>query len=185
MPIDMSLATAPPKKRAANPSSGRTSVKSADTPEVLSQNEKRTNGLLGLAQLVQGGLLMFGQFADAGAIGQLFPPVAKELANVADSNDTIAKPIDVMIEVGPYGALIAAVLPLGMQIAANHGLIDAGRLMGQGVVPPAVLDAQMKTQMLQMQAAAVAQQNEAIAQAQKAHSDLQDALKAQNQAQAA
>lgn len=164
MAIDMSLAKAPPKK-----TTGTRRV-AAPTPQIdtRSVNQKRNEGLLGLAQIGQGILWMVGQYADAAAIGQHWPPVAQELANVADTSDFVAKPIDFLIEVGPYGGLIAALLPLGLQIAANHGWVDATKLVGQGVVPPDVLEAQMKAQVAKMQADAMRAQQEALIEARKA-----------------
>jgi hypothetical protein len=167
MPIDMSQAVkAPPRKSTPGRSNARQAA--AVQPATQSLNEARRQGLMGLAQLGQGVALLFGQYADAAAIGQFFPPVAAELANVADGNDTFAKPIDILIEVGPYGGLIAAVLPFGLQIAANHGWVKAETLAGQGVVPPQVLESQMKARMAQMQAEALRQQRDAIRQAQEA-----------------
>lgn len=175
MPIDMSAAKAPPKK--ANPGTTRRAtpaVKAA--PETQSLNERRTQGLMGLASLGQGLCLMMGQYADAAAIGQLFSPVAKELSNVADTSDLIAKPIDFLIEVGPYGALIAAVTPLALQFMANHGAIDANRLSGQGVVPPAVLESQMKAQVAQMQTQALMQQKSAMREAAEAQKQFEEMM---------
>lgn len=175
MPIDMSAATAPPKRRGPN---SRTAAKATAVAEqqATPNVQRRSDGLMGLAQMAQGLCAVTGLYADAAAIGMFFPPVAGELAKVADSNETIAKPIDFLIEVGPYGALIGAVMPFAFQIAANHGWIDASRLVGQGVVPPAVLDAQMKTQVMQMAADAQRQQNEALAAAQKAQTEYQSAM---------
>jgi hypothetical protein len=165
MPIDMSNAKAPPRKKTP---ATRTPTKVVPETSDNSLNAKRVDGVLGLAQIGQALCVMLGQNADAAAIGTHFPPIAQELANIADSNDAIAKPIDFLLEVGPYGALIAAVLPFGLQIAANHGWVDASRLMGQGVVPPAVLEAQMQAQIARMQTEAVRQQQEAINEARKA-----------------
>lgn len=167
MPIDMSLATKAPPKKAGTRKIG------VATPQVdtRSVNQKRTEGLLGLAQLGQGILLLVGQYADAAAVGQHFPPVAQELANIADTSDFVAKPIDLLIEVGTYGGLIAALLPLGLQIAANHGRIDATRLAGQGVVPPDVLEAQMKANVAKMQAEAMKAQQHALMEARKAQQE--------------
>lgn len=184
MPLDMSLATAPPRKGTSGTSGRKTATpKTQPVPETTSNLERRANGLAGLGQLVQAGCLMFGQYADAAAIGQHFNPIAVELAKIADSNEAVAKPIDFLIEVGPYGALVTAVLPMALQIAANHGWVDASRLMGQGVMPPAVLDAQMRTQVMQMQAEAVRAQNAALAAAQEAQKEFEAALREQNQAE--
>lgn len=185
MPLDMSAATAPPKKSAGTRTSNRKAPAPLVTePEPNASVNRRAEGMNGIAQIVQAGCLMFGQYADAAAIGQFFPPISKELAQIAETNEAISKPIDFLIEIGPYGGLIAAVLPFGLQIAANHGWADASRLMGQGVVPPAVLDAQMKTQMMQMQAEALRAQNAAVAAANAAQKEMQDALREQQEANA-
>lgn len=177
MPIDMSAAKAPPRKRA--PRSNTASATPAPQVDVRSHVERRTEGLNGLAQLGQGLCLMFGQYADAATIGQHFPPVASELAKVAETTDVVAKPIDFLIEVGPYGSLIAAVMPLAMQLAANHGLIDASKFGGQGVVPPGVLEAQMKAQMARMQSEALLAQKQAMEEAQRVQKEFEELMKAQ------
>ena len=172
VPIDMSAAKAPPRKTVGT----RRTTPVESRVDTRSVTEKRNEGLLGLAQLGQGILLMVGQYADAAAIGQHFPPVAQELAKVAETSDFIAKPIDFLIEVGPYGGLIAALFPLGLQIAANHGLVDASRLIGQGVVPPDVLEAQMKAQVAKMQADAMRAQQEALLEARKAQEEYEKVM---------
>lgn len=167
MPIDMSLAKAPPAKRAAVAKKAATPAVSTDAP-AKSLNEQRFEGMMGLASLGQGICLMTGLHADAMTIGKLFPPVAKEIANIADDNETIAQPIDFLIKIGPYGALIAAGLPFVMQILANHKVIDASKAMGQGIVPPEVLEAQMKAEMMRMQAEAMRAQQQAMNEANEA-----------------
>jgi hypothetical protein len=178
MPIDMSAAKAPPRKRAANTSNAKQNTLSVET---MSQTERRAKGLMELAQLGQGICLMAGLYADAAAIGQHFPPVAGELANVADSSDMIAKPIDFIIEVGPYGALIAAGMPLVMQILANHRVLKADMLLSQGVVPPELLEEQMKAQVARMQLEARKQQQQAMYEAQQAQKEF-DAMMAEQTA---
>jgi len=178
MPIDMTAAKAPPRKRAAvGPASNRT----AAIPETHSLTEKRAKGLMELAQLGQGLLLMTGQYADAAAIGQHFPPIAGELAKIADGSDVIAKPIDFLIEVGPYGALIAAGMPLVMQLMANHRLLKADMLMSQGVVPPELLEAQMKAQVARMQSDAMKAHQMAMQEAEQAQRELDEMMAAQRQ----
>ena len=174
MPIDMSLATKAPPRKATR--SGGTRVLSA-APETKSITERRAEGLSGLAQLGQGLCLMLGLYADAAAIGQHFDPLAVEVAKLAEQYEVVAKPLDILIEVGPFGALIAAALPLGLQLAANHGWIDAQKAMSQGVVPPAVLEAQMKAQMAQMQAQAMKAQQQAMLEAQNAQAEYEAMMK--------
>lgn len=174
MAIDMSAIKAPPAKRGTTSSRSRAAQQVAETRTL---NEKRTEGLLGLGQLGQGICLMVGLYADAAAIGQHFPPVAKELANVADTADIVAKPIDFLIEIGPYGALVAAAVPLALQIMANHGMIDATKMVGQGIVPPQVLESQMRAEVARMQAVAMRQQQEAMAEARKAQAEYERLVK--------
>lgn len=173
MPIDMSLAAAkaPPRKNASGTRRALTAA-----PETKSITERRAEGLSGLAQLGQGLCLMLGQYADAAALGRHFEPVAIETAKLAERYDVIAKPIDVLIEVGPFGAFIAALMPLGLQLAANHGWIDAERVASQGVVPPSVLEAQMKAEMARMQAQAMQAQRQAMMDAQQAQREYESMM---------
>lgn len=172
--IDMSAASAPPKRRAPNT---RAAVKAVPAePEPTGKVGYRETGLNGLGQLGQGLCAAFGLHADAAAIGMFFPPLAHEVAVVAETNEVISKPIDFLIEVGPYGALIGAALPFVFQIAANHGLINAAQFAGQGVVSPAVLEARMQASMLRMAADAQKAQNEALAAARQAQTEYNDAM---------
>lgn len=172
--IDMSAVGAPPKRRTPNTRAAAKTV--AAEPEPTGKIGYRETGLNGLGQMAQGICAIAGLHADAAAIGMFFPPVATELAKVAETNETVAKPIDFLIEIGPYGALIGALMPFAMQIAANHRWINAAHFAGQGVQPPEVLEARMQAQMLQMAANAQKAQNEALAQARKAQEEFQAAM---------
>jgi hypothetical protein len=112
--------------------------------------------------------LLTGQFADAAAIGQHWQGVAVELANVSEEYESVAKPVDFLIKVGPFGALIAAGMPFVLQILANHKIVPAASLAGQCIMPPEVLEAQMRAQILRMQADAVRAQNDALQEARDA-----------------
>lgn len=163
MPIDMSAAKAPPRRTPSR------TVKATPPPvESKTLNDKRREGLMGLAQLAQGLCLMTQQYADAATIGQHFPPFGAEIANLADTYDVVAKPIDFLIEIGPFGAVIAAGMPFVLQLLANHKVIDGSRMAGQGIVPPEVLEAQMKAQVAQMQAEALLEQRRAMTEARDA-----------------
>jgi len=162
MAIDMSAAKAPPAKRTTAKATAAKATPAPDVTPGKSLNQQRFEGLLGLAQLGQGICLMAGLHADAMTIGQHFPPVAKEIANIADDNDSVAQPLDFIIKVGPYGALIAAAMPFVMQILANHKVIDPAKAIGQGIVPPEVLEAQMKAELMRMQAEAMQAQQQAV-----------------------
>lgn len=184
MPIDMSAATVKAPQRKTTGS--RTAVAPAKPVDYRSPVEKRTEGLNGLGQLAQGLLLMTGQYADAAAVGMHLGGIATEVAKIADSNETVAKPVDFLIEVGPYGALIQATVPFVLQILANHKVIKADALMGSNVVPPDVLDAQMKAQIMRTQALAMREQQAALAEAQAAQREMAEMMAAhQNSSQPA
>lgn len=163
----MSAAKAPPAKRAATAAKKAAPPPVVDAP-VKSLNQQRVEGLMGLAALGQGVCFMAGLYADGMTIGKYFQPIAVEVANIADDNETIAKPIDFIIQVGPYGALIAAAMPFVMQILANHKVIDPAKAAGQGIVPPELLEAQAKAEMMRLQAEAMRQQQQAIKDANEA-----------------
>jgi len=169
----MSAAKAPPRKNAATRPTSRAATVQVETESVT---ERRAKGLMELAQLGQGILLLTGQYADAAAVGQHFQPIAVEGAKIADSNEPIAKGIDLIIEVGPYGAFVAALMPLALQIAANHRWIDPTKLMGQGIIPPEVLEAQMKANVAKMQSDAMKAQRQALNEARQAEKEFQEMM---------
>lgn len=169
MPIDTSLATKAPPRKSTGRGNARASVA---THMERSPREIREEGLLGVGQTLQGICILAQQWADAGAIGMHFPKIAPELAKLADQYSIVATGVDLAIQVGPFGALIAAVMPLGMQILANHKMIDASNAVGLGnVVPPEVLEATMKADMMRQVAQAQREQAEAMREAQAAQAE--------------
>lgn len=143
----------------------------------MSTLELRYQGISGVGQLIQGGLMLTKNYADAAAVGMHWDGVAKEVATLAESEPAIARVVDLVIQAGPYAGLIAAVMPLAMQLAANHGLIPSGGMTG--VVPPEVLRSQMEAQILQQQAQALRERQEAMRAAEAAKNDLQEFIAAQ------
>lgn len=135
MPIDMSLAaTAPPAKRG-------TSSRSSSTPR-QTISEKRTEAVAGVFQLAQYGCILTRQYSDAAAIGMHGEPIAVEVSKLAAQEDKVAQVVDYLLEVGPYAGLIAATMPLVLQLLANHKVLPANKV--QGVVPPDVLSMRME-----------------------------------------
>jgi hypothetical protein len=47
---------------------------------------------------------------------------------VAEQDPKVARVLDRICAVGPYGALVTAVVGLGAQLAANHGRIAEGTM---------------------------------------------------------
>lgn len=126
-------------------------------------DELRQEALSGVLQLGQFGCLAFGNFADAGAIGVFGPPMVDETVSLAKENSKVAEKVDLLIQVGPYAGLVAAAIPFLAQLFVNHKIFKAEQFANAGVVPPEILETQMKTQVLQRAAQAKREQMEAQA----------------------
>jgi hypothetical protein len=74
--------------------------------------------------------------ADAAAITIHAPNIAEALDQLANERPEIAAILDRVLQVGPYGVLIAAVAPLALQLLANHEALPPGAM---GTVPPTTL----------------------------------------------
>jgi hypothetical protein len=118
---------------------------SAQAVKTAVKTGERTDALLGIGQLAQAGLIGARQYADAGAVGRHWPNISEEVARLAAADETIARIIDPLLRVGPYTALIAAVLPLVAQIGVNHGRIPAGTM---GTVSGEMLSSQIQTSLM-------------------------------------
>lgn len=150
--IDMKVAT--PPKNAIPP-------KKAEVAKPATTLEKREEAVNGVFQIAGLGFIMAGQFADAGAISLHSEPISHEVAVLAEDNSEIAGMIDNFLKVGPYAALVTAVAPLCLQLLVNHNVIKAEKISGQGIVPPEILESQVKTEMAKMAMEALQQQREA------------------------
>ena len=145
----MPFTSAPP------PPVKKTAPRSVKESSVLNE---RTDALNGIAQIVQLPLIAIHWYADVGALTIHWPNVAREVATLAESQEKIAALIDPLIRIGPYTALIAAGLPLVMQVAVNHGTMPAGAM---GTVPATALAAQVETAMAQQELESLRLQMEA------------------------
>lgn len=125
------------------------------------KDELRRDALDGVLQLAQFGCLAFGDFADAGAIGVFGPPMANETVKLANENAKVASKVDLLIEVGPYAGLVAAIIPFVAQLLVNHKVFKAEQMNNAGVMEPEMLETQMKTQVLRRAAEARREQMEA------------------------
>jgi hypothetical protein len=69
---------------------------------------------------------------DGFCVAQHTPPIADAVADLAVERPEVAAALDKIMAVGPYGALIGAVLPLAIQIAHNHNKVPEpmARAMG-------------------------------------------------------
>jgi hypothetical protein len=160
MPI--SQPAAPPRKTARTSSTSPKSpsiVEAASAP-LYGKSKDRAEGLKGWADIAVLGCISRGWLADAGAISQHGESVSTEVARVAEHNEPVGKVLDILSMSGPYAALMAAILPLGVQLAVNHGLIK-GMVPIQGVVPKEALEANVKRDLMKMQTEALLAQHAA------------------------
>lgn len=138
--LNASATTPPPRSRKAA-GARQAQQKAASTP----MREARKEAVNGVFQLASFGLIIGKQYSDAGALNMHGDPIAEEVAKLAETNEGFAKNLDYLLEAGPYAGLITAVMPLALQIMANHGIIKAENVAGANVVPPQALESQVKT----------------------------------------
>jgi hypothetical protein len=114
--------TPPPKRPAAPPKKGRVDYKTG------------VKGLLQLLSMVPAGLARFAKspkhqaacMADVVAVQMHADPIAEAIDQTAQNDARLAAALDKVLTIGPYGLIIASVMGLGAQIAANHGAVPAG-----------------------------------------------------------
>ena len=124
--------------------------------------EQREEALNGFGQLAQAPLIALRQYADAGAIGLHWPGVSHEVAALAETQDQVARLVDPLIRIGPFTGLIAAILPMILQIGVNHGRVPAGAM---GTIPAASLTARVEATLAAVELEALQAQAEAEKQA--------------------
>lgn len=97
----------------------------------------------GLGQVVAGGLALAQQPLDAWAFATYTPPIAQAMHDLALAQPAVAAVLDKVLAVGPYGAVIAAGLPLIVQLLHNHKMIPAAAAESLGAVNRDLLLAQL------------------------------------------
>lgn len=141
--------TAPPPPR-RKPSGG---------PRRTAARPDYRKGLLGLVQVASAPLLIAAQrseaaAADVAALGMHAPAVVEAVNDLAAEDPRIAGVLDRLMSVGPYGALLAAVVPLGVQLAVNHRAVPLEVGRGMGAEDPAALAASVRRSAARAAAAA-------------------------------
>jgi len=94
-------------------------------------------GIMGLLQIPAMGLTMVGRQtknqalqADGYALAMHAPGIAEALNETAKAQPAVGRALESIMKAGPYGAIIAAMVPLVMQLAANHGVMNPAPQMG-------------------------------------------------------
>lgn len=106
-------------------------------------------GIMGLFQLTTAPLLVAGarsdaMLADAATLTTYGPGIADALHALALERPEVAAVLERLLQAGPYGALLAACVPLGVQLAANHGLLPPAVYTALGGQDPKAMVAAMR-----------------------------------------
>lgn len=122
---------------------GRTTRTTRAKTSTGNQAKKYEEGVAGLLQ-VPAAVLSFVNPVDGFCVAQHTPPIAKAVADLATERPEVAAALDRVLAVGPYGALIGAVLPLVVQIAHNHGMVPEPMAKAMGVAPRKDIERHLK-----------------------------------------
>lgn len=127
----------PEKRGPGRPRGTRTGTR----PAAATPSPRRPAGpdyasaVAGLGQVAAAGLAMAGLPLDAWAVATHVPGIGQALHDLATTQPAVAAVLDKILAVGPYGAVIAATLPLFVQIAHNHKMIGTEQAVALGAVP--------------------------------------------------
>lgn len=159
---------APPAKRTPR-------AKPATGP---SKQAERAEGLRGFLGLVSVPIAMFGGetgAVDGIAITKHGENISNEAAALAENNVYMARTLDYICAVGPFAGLLAASIPLALQIMANHKRISASALPPElGIVEPQLLLAEAHAATMRQQAQAMQRHREAMAEIERLQRDAEN-----------
>lgn len=131
----LTKAGTPMKKR--GPAKGSAPSPRRSTPSARARKSHETDytsGINGIFQMIALPLA-FTAPADAAAVGHHAPQIADALNDLAKERPEVAAVLERLLSVGPYGALIGAVLPLGVQLLHNHGVVPESVATTMGATP--------------------------------------------------
>lgn len=125
-------ANAAPRAAGSRPAAPRPTRKSGTARARAAAPDYR-QGVMGLLQipafvLASAGRLNPALEFDGIAVATHAPAVAEALNSLALEEPRVAAVLDKVLSVGPYGALLGALVPLAAQIAVNHKRLPAGTL---------------------------------------------------------
>jgi hypothetical protein len=97
----------------------------------------RVAGLIGVVQLPATLLVLAGKqsdnkalIADGVVLSHHAPELSKALVDLADENDVVDRAINAVLAAGPYAQIAGILVPLSLQLAANHGAAPVLPAMG-------------------------------------------------------
>lgn len=135
--------SAPPKKPGPTPKPPTSSLAPDKVREA--REEALNNGWSAIAA----GLMMGGLWADAGAVSTHGPAISREAAAISLKYEKVGNAIDALANVAPFANLFAAVMPLILQVGANHKMLPASAI--PGLKDPRVLESQMRVEIQRQQ----------------------------------
>lgn len=107
------------------------------------QRARYADGVAGLLQ-VPAAVLAIVDPVDGYCVAQHTPHIAGAVADLAVERPEVAAALERVLAVGPYGALIGAVLPLAVQIMHNHGLLPESMATAMGATPRTEIERHLK-----------------------------------------
>lgn len=134
------------KKRSdagASKKSGISSVSRGSGAKSGGQKKRYVEGISGIFQIVAAGVSMVDP-VDGFCVAQHTPPIADAVADLAVERPEVAAALEKILTVGPYGALIGAVLPLAVQIAHNHNKVPEPMARAMGAHPKQEIERHLK-----------------------------------------
>jgi len=144
MPPVSSPTSPPPKTRQP-----RTPAPPRVNPEKVLND--RTEAVAGVFQIIGAVCAMTGQLADSAAVNMHGPAIARETADLASRYERVGTVIDGLAQVGPFTAILAATMPLVIQIAANHKRISPEKATAMGAESPEMLEGKMRMEQRRQQ----------------------------------
>lgn len=126
-------------KKGSQPKASNDKKPAGTTPRKATLETRLAGSLttLGVAVSMGGGMVSPAFVADGVLICEHAAAVAKALDKVAQDQPHVKAALERMLTAGVYSSLVAALLPIAVGIAANHGAIPPHLAAMFGVAPPA------------------------------------------------
>lgn len=122
---------------------GAGKVRSTKAPSNATQHRRYEEGVQGLFQ-IPAMALSFVNPVDGFCVAHHTPSIAKAVADLAVERPEVASALDRVLAVGPYGALIGAVIPLAIQLMHNHDMVPESMAKSMGATPKKDIERHLK-----------------------------------------
>lgn len=131
------------RKKRRDAGIGKSSTMKTKTAGGSGQRAKYFEGVSGLFQ-IPAAVLTLVDPVDGFCVAQHTPSIATAVADLAVERPEVAAALDRVLAVGPYGALLGAVLPLFFQLGHNHGMIPEPVAKAMGATPKKDIERHLK-----------------------------------------